>query len=80
MIMEPWDCGPNGWRTGEFGIPFAEWNDRFRDCTRKFWLTDVDRMRGGEYGEMTHAGDGHHVCADHPNLFATDPAAVRPRP
>lgn len=20
MIMEPWDCGPNGWRTGQFGI------------------------------------------------------------
>ena len=76
MIMEPWDCGPNGWRTGEFGIPFAEWNDRFRDCTRKFWLTDVDRMRGGEYGEMTMP----HVCADHPTCSPPIQAAVRPRP
>lgn len=73
MIMEPWDCGPNGWRTGEFGIPFAEWNDRFRDCTRKFWLTDVDRMRGGEYGEMTMQEMATRLCGSS-DLFATDPA------
>ena len=72
MIMEPWDCGPNGWRTGEFGIPFAEWNDRFRDCTRKFWLTDVDRMRGGEYGEMTMQEMATRLCGSS-DLFATDP-------
>ena len=72
MIMEPWDCGPNGWRTGEFGIPFAEWNDRFRDCTRKFWLTDVDRMRGGEYGEMTMQEMATRLCGS-ADLFATDP-------
>ena len=72
MIMEPWDCGPNGWRTGEFGIPFAEWNDRFRDCTRKFWLTDVDRMCGGEYGEMTMQEMATRLCGSS-DLFATDP-------
>lgn len=72
MIMEPWDCGPNGWRTGEFGIPFAEWNDRFRDCTRKFWLTDVDRMRGGEYGEMTMQEMATRLRGSS-DLFATDP-------
>ena len=72
MIMEPWDCGPNGWRTGEFGIPFAEWNDRFRDCTRKFWLTDVDRMRGGEYGEMTMQEMATRLCGSS-DLLATDP-------
>ena len=72
MIMEPWDCGPNGWRTGEFGIPFAEWNDRFRDCTRKFWLTDVDRTRSGEYGEMTMQDMATRLCG-YSDLFATDP-------
>ena len=72
MIMEPWDCGPNGWRTGEFGIPFAEWNDRFRDCTRKFWLTDVDRTRSGEYGEMTMQDMATRLCGSS-DLFATDP-------
>lgn len=72
MIMEPWDCGPNGWRTGEFGIPFAEWNDRFRDCTRKFWLTDVNRARGGEHGEMTMQDMATRLCGSS-DLFATDP-------
>lgn len=72
MIMEPWDCGPGGWRTGQFGIPFAEWNDRFRDCTRKFWLTDVERARGGEPGESTMQSLATRLCGS-ADLFATDP-------
>ena len=44
LIMEPWDLGPQGWRTGQFGLPFAEWNDRFRDATRQFWLGDVAQL------------------------------------
>ena len=72
MIMEPWDCGPNGWRTGQFGIPFAEWNDRFRDCTRTFWLTDVERARGGETGDMTMQSMATRLCGS-ADLFATDP-------
>ncbi|MEM0988331.1 MAG: glycogen debranching protein GlgX [Pseudomonadota bacterium] len=38
MIAEPWDIGPGGYRLGQFPPPFAEWNDRFRDATRAFWL------------------------------------------
>jgi isoamylase len=41
LIAEPWDLGVHGWRTGQFPPPFAEWNDRFRDSARTFWLTDV---------------------------------------
>jgi glycogen operon protein len=39
LIAEPWDLGPDGWRTGQFPPPFTEWNDRFRDTARRFWLT-----------------------------------------
>lgn len=39
-IAEPWDLGFDGWRTGQFPLPFAEWNDRFRGATRTFWLSD----------------------------------------
>jgi isoamylase len=42
-IAEPWDLGIHGWRTGQFPPPFSEWNDRFRDSVRSFWLPDVDR-------------------------------------
>jgi isoamylase len=43
LIAEPWDLGPHGWRTGQFPVPFAEWNDRFRDSVRDFWLIDAAR-------------------------------------
>ncbi|GMA40464.1 glycogen debranching protein GlgX [Mobilicoccus caccae] len=41
LIAEPWDVGMHGWRTGQFPAPFREWNDRFRDTIRTFWLPDV---------------------------------------
>jgi len=41
LIAEPWDIGPGGWQTGQFPPPFSEWNDRFRDAARGFWLADL---------------------------------------
>jgi glycogen debranching enzyme GlgX/4-alpha-glucanotransferase len=40
LIAEPWDVGPGGYRLGQFGAAFAEWNDRFRDAARRFWRGD----------------------------------------
>ena len=37
LIAEPWDATSDGYRLGAFPTPFAEWNDRFRDGTRRFW-------------------------------------------
>jgi isoamylase len=37
LIAEPWDCGPGGYQVGGFPPGWAEWNDKFRDTTRKFW-------------------------------------------
>jgi isoamylase len=48
LIAEPWDVGPHGWRTGQFPVPFSEWNDRFRDSVREFWLPGSARVRAGE--------------------------------
>jgi isoamylase len=50
LIAEPWDLGVHGWRTGQFPPPFAEWNDRFRDAVRTFWLPDVGRSARKESG------------------------------
>ena len=50
LIAEPWDLGVHGWRTGHFPPPFAEWNDRFRDSVRTFWLSDVERSAHHEPG------------------------------
>lgn len=40
LIAEPWDIGPGGYQLGAFPPPFLEWNDRFRDGTRRFWRGD----------------------------------------
>ncbi len=39
LIAEPWDVGPEGYRLGHFPPGWSEWNDRFRDDVRAFWLT-----------------------------------------
>ncbi|MFY9509714.1 MAG: glycogen debranching protein GlgX, partial [Rubrivivax sp.] len=38
LIAEPWDIGPGGYQLGGFPSGWLEWNDRFRDTTRAFWL------------------------------------------
>ncbi|WP_291012495.1 glycogen debranching protein GlgX [Hydrogenophaga sp.] len=38
LIAEPWDVGPHGYRTGQFNARWHEWNDRFRDTVRAWWL------------------------------------------
>jgi glycogen operon protein len=50
LIAEPWDLGPGGWRTGAFPEPMAEWNDRFRDGVRTFWLADPAQRAHGRPG------------------------------
>jgi len=38
LIAEPWDIGPGGYQVGAFPPGWSEWNDRFRDSARAFWL------------------------------------------
>ncbi len=48
LIAEPWDVGLGGWQTGAFGPGWQEWNDRYRDGIRNFWLSDIEYMRRAE--------------------------------
>ena len=45
LIVEPWDVGLGGWQTANFGARFSEWDDRYRDSVRRFWLSDVASAR-----------------------------------
>ena len=45
LIAEPWDIGPGGYQLGGFPRGWLEWNDRFRDTARAFWLAG-DCTRG----------------------------------
>ena len=38
MVAEPWDIGPGGYQLGGFPPGWLEWNDRYRDTQRNFWL------------------------------------------
>ncbi|SET21021.1 glycogen debranching protein GlgX [Thorsellia anophelis] len=38
LISEPWDVGLGGYQVGQFPDPFADWNDKYRDTIRQFWL------------------------------------------
>ena len=45
LIAEPWDM--SACVTGQFPPGIAEWNDRYRDAARGFWLTG--ETRSGEF-------------------------------
>jgi len=45
LIAEPWDVGMGGWQTGNFADGWVEWNDRYRDRIRNFWLPDIAQAR-----------------------------------
>jgi glycogen operon protein len=47
LVAEPWDVGLGGWQTGGFPAGWSEWNDRYRDTVRDFWLTDTVVTRHG---------------------------------
>lgn len=38
LIAEPWDLGPDGYQLGRFPAGWSEWNDRYRDASRAFWI------------------------------------------
>lgn len=38
LIAEPWDLGHGGYQLGKAPEGWSEWNDRFRDAVRGFWL------------------------------------------
>ena len=52
LIAEPWDPGPGGYQLGRFPPGWAEWNDRFRDATRRFWRGDAGVS--GEFAGRLH--------------------------
>ncbi|TWR26003.1 glycogen debranching protein GlgX [Mucilaginibacter achroorhodeus] len=49
MIAEPWDIGEGGYQVGNFPPGWTEWNGKFRDCIRDYWI-GADSMLG-EFGQ-----------------------------
>ncbi len=53
LISEPWDVGSGGWQTGHFPLGWSDWNDRFRDVVRDFWVADRGALERGDRGGST---------------------------
>ena len=60
LIAEPWDVGSNGYQLGKFPARWHEWNDRFRDASRAFWLGHQ-----GSRGELARRLTGSSDCFHH---------------
>lgn len=67
LIAEPWDIGMGGWQTGNFPAPFKEWNDRFRDDVRHFWLEgrQTPRHRAGIHDLATRLAGSADLFQNH---------------
>jgi len=37
LIAEPWDVGEGGYQLANYPTIWCEWNDKYRDCVRRFW-------------------------------------------
>ncbi|CEA06194.1 putative glycosyl hydrolase [Pseudomonas saudimassiliensis] len=59
LIAEPWDCGPGGYQVGGFPPGWVEWNDRFRDTARAFWM--------GQEGQIAELASRLTASGDHYN-------------
>ncbi|RYF31227.1 MAG: glycogen debranching enzyme GlgX, partial [Comamonadaceae bacterium] len=57
LIAEPWDIGPGGYQLGAFPAGWLEWNDRYRDAQRAFWLRqgEADGTGQGDFAHRTLA-------------------------
>ena len=64
LIAEPWDIGMDGYRLGGFPVGWSEWNDRYRDEVRAFWIQKAGdrgafaRRLAGSSDIMRSAGSG----------------------
>lgn len=62
-IAEPWDLGPGGYRLGDFGPAWAQWNDRFRQTARRYWRGDL-----GLAPALARELDGHDRLGGAPSI------------
>ncbi len=69
LIAEPWDVGYDGYQLGRFPARWLEWNDKFRDTVRRYWLFSGE-ARGIGRGELarrfTASSDLFHHGARRP--------------
>ncbi|NRF68337.1 glycogen debranching protein GlgX [Aquincola sp. S2] len=66
LIAEPWDAAYDGYQVGRFPGRFMEWNDKFRDSVRRYWLGGAVG-RGELARRFTASSDLFHHGARRPS-------------
>jgi glycogen operon protein len=66
LIAEPWDLGEGGYQVGNFPVLWNEWNGRYRDTVRRFWIGDKDRVADIGY-RLTGSSDLYQDDGRHPH-------------
>jgi isoamylase len=56
LIAEPWDLGEGGYQVGKFPPGWAEWNGKYRDSIRDYWI-GADSMLGEFAQRLTGSPD-----------------------
>ena len=79
IIAEPWDIGADGYQLGRFPAGWGEWNDRFRDDTRRFWRGDAGmlgalatRLAGSADAFPDRPGDSVNFITAHDGFTLAD--------
>ena len=73
LIAEPWDIGPGGYQLGAYPSGWSEWNDRFRDTARRFWLRRepvLDALSDVLLGSSDTFADSHRAPQASINLIS----------
>ncbi|MBX3187925.1 MAG: glycogen debranching protein GlgX [Labilithrix sp.] len=66
LIAEPWDLGDGGYQVGNFPVLWTEWNGRYRDAVRRFWIGEASTI--GEMGyRLTGSSDLYEDDGRHPH-------------
>ena len=65
LIAEPWDAAGGGYQLGAYLPGWSEWNDRFRDTVRGFWL-QPHKDRGAFASQLSGASEQFHHDGRYP--------------
>ncbi len=67
LIAEPWDLGEGGYQVGNFPPLWSEWNGRFRDTVRDYWLQQhIPALRDFGY-RFTGSSDLYEASSRRPS-------------
>lgn len=66
LIAEPWDIGEGGYQVGNFPLLWSEWNGKYRDTMRDFWIGQESSV--GEFASrFTGSSDLYELSGRKPS-------------